>query len=592
MVRKGELAIADNDLASARRFYTNAARRTPDSAAIQHRLGMVLAALGQRSSAAEHLATAMRLDPARIAAARELERILTQGVLPERTRLDSEGLIAAIAFDTLDRDLMCAAAMHQLASANPLANLLSHAREVGFDIVARRQCVERTRDLLTNALFITVLEHGIITRHDIERLLAAIRKALLLDLAEHRLQEANLNRFVAALLKQCWRNEFVWFETDAEKAQLDNMTVDPEAIASGNMQAWHKLVVASAYRPPESLLPGSLPQEFFEKLPDTPVRSAFMQRLDEISRIRIYSQAIPVLGSLADDTSRRVASQYEVNPYPRWTAAPVYPESNYFDHIAHHFAPGRLAFSSRPFNVLVAGCGTGRQAVSAALDYGPNAQITALDISASSLGYAAFMADKFKTKNISFHYGDINKILDDQPSFVERFHIIECGGVLHHMADPFEAWKKLIRCLAPGGIMAIGLYSSTARRNLPALRAQKDCPGPAASDTELRTWRHTLFERQTFPGSEFLRNRDCYVASGFRDLFLHVNEHVTSLPEIKNFLANNGLAFNGFVDLPVEALQRDFPEATSPGDLDQWAAWEEQHPNAFAGMYQFWCSHV
>ena len=81
-----------------------------------------------------------------------------------------------------------------------------------------------------------------------------------------------------------------------------------------------------------------------------------------------------------------------------------------------------------------------------------------------------------------------------------------------------------------------------------------------------------------------------YSLSGFRDYFMHVSERTTDLLEIKAFLAENGLRFRGFVDLPVEALQRTHPDATSPGDLEQWHAWEQQHQHAFSGMYQFYCT--
>jgi hypothetical protein len=159
------------------------------------------------------------------------------------------------------------------------------------------------------------------------------------------------------------------------------------------------------------------------------------------------------------------------------------------------------------------------------------------------------------------------------------------------MADPFAAWRKLLGCLAPGGIMLIGLYSRTARRNLDMMKAEAIHPGAGASDDSVRAYRRTLLERQgTWPGSEFMRSRDTYSLSGFRDYFMHVSERTTDLLEIKDFLAANSLRFRGFVDLPVEALHRTHPGAKSPGDLAAWHAWEQQHPNAFSGMYQFYCT--
>ena len=34
-------------------------------------------------------------------------------------------------------------------------------------------------------------------------------------------------------------------------------------------------------------------------------------------------------------------------------------------------------------------------------------------------------------------------------SWGERFDIIECGGVLHHMDDPIAGWEKIMRSIEP-----------------------------------------------------------------------------------------------------------------------------------------------
>ena len=130
-----------------------------------------------------------------------------------------------------------------------------------------------------------------------------------------------------------------------------------------------------------------------------------------------------------------------------------------------------------------------------------------------------------------------------------------------------------------------------ARRNLVALRAESEYPGAGASNEALRQYRAQLMSRSgSWPGVELIRSRDFYSASGFRDFFMHVNEHTTTLLAIQQFLSANNLSFRGFVGLPVEALQSAYPGETFPGSLARWADWEAKYPDAFAGMYQLWCT--
>ena len=46
----------------------------------------------------------------------------------------------------------------------------------------------------------------------------------------------------------------------------------------------------------------------------------------------------------------------------------------------------------------------------------------------------------------------------------KTFDIIECVGVLHHMSEPKVGLGILTDVLKPGGLMKLGLYSSSARR--------------------------------------------------------------------------------------------------------------------------------
>jgi SAM-dependent methyltransferase len=258
--------------------------------------------------------------------------------------------------------------------------------------------------------------------------------------------------------------------------------------------------------------------------------------------------------------------------------------------IAQHFEPGRLAFTARPFDILVAGCGTGKTAIQLALGFGPNANVVAIDLSAASLGYASRLAKVHGAKNITFLQADIEDI-GTYPDFRERFRIIDCAGVLHHMADTFSGWRSILRCLAPGGLMRIGLYSATGRATITALRTDPAYPGTECSDEQLLAFRRVLLEREKGePGSELKASVDFYSMSGFRDLTLNVSERCHTLPEIEAFLADAGLRFRGFFPPYLfQLLRQRNPKEPWPGSLERWARLERAMPILFTQMYVFWC---
>jgi len=163
--------------------------------------------------------------------------------------------------------------------------------------------------------------------------------------------------------------------------------------------------------------------------------------------------------------------------------------------------------------------------------------------------------------------------------------------VLHHMAEPFAGWRALLRCLAPHGLMRIGLYSAIARRNLTALRSERAYPGPGCDDRALRAFRQSLIMRQDEQARDARKYVDFWDARSFRDMVLHVCEHRLALAEIARFLEDERLTFRGF-QLPKESqamFWQRFALETWPGSLANWARFEEERPQLFENMYLFWC---
>ena len=83
---------------------------------------------------------------------------------------------------------------------------------------------------------------------------------------------------------------------------------------------------------------------------------------------------------------------------------------------------------------------------------------------------------------------------------------------------------------------------------------------------------------------------DFYSLSELRDLLFHVQECSTNLPQIARFLIDNKLQFLGFNQVRhiLQRYRSQFPQDSAMTDLALWDQFEEENPQTFVGMYQFW----
>jgi len=141
--------------------------------------------------------------------------------------------------------------------------------------------------------------------------------------------------------------------------------------------------------------------------------------------------------------------------------------------------------------------------------------------------------------------------------------------------------------------MRIGLYSELGRRAVVRARELIAAEGFTPDATGIRACRAAIRARA---GDELFariaRNEDFYSMSGCRDLLFHVQEHRFTLPQVKAMLERLGLKLIEF-EFPDsgETLARyraRFPHDPDALDLDNWHRLEQEHPDTFARMYQFW----
>jgi SAM-dependent methyltransferase len=304
---------------------------------------------------------------------------------------------------------------------------------------------------------------------------------------------------------------------------------------------------------------------------------------------RRLAEAVVCIAEVRDSVSVAVRKQYEQHPYPRWLDLPRRPPVSYAEYLTgrfRHFTPP--AFLSHPLQVMVAGCGTGQEAVAVAAGRA-DCRVLGLDLSRRSLAYGQRMADKLGVDNVAFAQGDILHA----ERLEQRFHVIESTGVLHHMASPLAGWRALGDCLESRGLMKIGLYSERARNDVVLAREQIHTDGLSPVDADIRAFRARVLSAPAgTPLAGLADSEDLYTMSACRDLLFHTMEHRFTVPGIAAALDELELDFIGF-DPAIPGVAHDY-RAFNPGDaemtdLSAWERFEASRPDLFAALYVFWC---
>jgi len=437
--------------------------------------------------------------------------------------------------------------------------------------------------IASDALLRRVLESTTVRNVDLERFLTSLRLDLLRNASNGTAVDETELGFCCALAKQCFINEYVFATTSEEAAQaerLKQMLVESLAQGGDVSALWPSAV--AMYFPLHSL-PNA--QSLLDRAWPPPLTDILLQQVREPEQERQYRDSIARLTAIDDRVSVQVRGQYEENPYPRWVhAASVAEPITIDEHLGNQFpsTPFRPLASAIGIDILVAGCGTGRHPIEVARKY-KDARVLAVDLSLASLCYAKTKTPALLANKIAYAQADILKL----ESINRTFDLVDASGVLHHLSDVSAGWRVLLKLLRPGGFMRVGLYSELARRGIVAARAfiRERNYRPTADD--IRRCRQELLNS---PLKDVARAGDFFSMSECRDLLFHVQERRLTIPQIKSFIAENGLRFIGFEFAPqvTQHYRNVFGGDRFMRDLDRWHAFETENPDIFAGMYQFW----
>lgn len=557
-----------------------------------YKRAMVEEQLGNIDRAAALLTEVLQRRPTYPDAAARLSRLLARYQIDDFGVLASAGLRAAllgrgVALQPIVDAGFSWIAMQDAAWVSGISNIAKgklSERDLGLSLISGHHA---TATLGCEFLHLC-LRRGIVKNSGVERLLTGLRAAILMDRRNSCFEDRDIANLMLALMVQGWNNDHAWAETPEEMAALAALQIDRAGLLTGEPNSTRAFLCAALYRPLEEIVSPPLGIADVRQLKPRSLRETLEPQIMEQARLRAAGRAIAAIKLISDATSLKVASQYEAAPYPRWQTLQHSSPGAIHRFLKRLMLPGqRLAFMNGGFDVLIAGCGTGQQALMTASAYGPKARLQAIDLSRASLAYASVMAARERIGNVFFIQADI---LD--AGLLDRdFDIIECVGVLHHMADWRVGWRALLSRLKPFGLMNIGLYSARARQGLRDLRGEPDYPGAGCSNATARTYRRSLLLRDDATSSGYLKlSRDFHSLNTFRDLALHESEAHVTIEEISAFLDETGLIFCGFSleDGVKQEFADAFPASGRPGRLADWASFERRNPHTFDSMYRFW----
>ena len=420
------------------------------------------------------------------------------------------------------------------------------------------------------------LQRNVTSNAPIEFIFTHLRRYFTTHWEDHASWPRGVLGFIASLAVQCWYNDFIYYETPEDKANLqkiltylENELAQSKKISDDTAKL---LALASCYKPLYEIYTAEAELQFApscKKIMEPLHKAQYKNPLYETSLI----PKIKSFTEIEDATSKAVQKMYEHRPYPRWTSLNVLKTSEALKNISSNL------------EILVAGCGTGQEpAMYAAIL--PEARITAIDLSRASIAYGMRMAEELGFLNrITFLHGDLMKVAE----LNKKFDYVVSSGVLHHLKEPEKGLAAILETMKPGGKMSLSLYSKYARDLAlnPASNYIKE-KGYTSSLDDIRQFRQDVMKMSPDdPRTLCTQAGDFFNLAECNDLLFHIQEHRYTFPLIKEMADRHGLeAYN--VSLSTHKKQvfaEMFPDSPL-SDLDKMDKYEQAHPEAFAEMYK------
>ena len=217
--------------------------------------------------------------------------------------------------------------------------------------------------------------------------------------------------------------------------------------------------------------------------------------------------------------------------------------------------------------ILVAGCGTSQAAIHALRE--PDARVTAIDISETSLRYTRDLQQKYRLRNLDLHRLAIEQVGE----LGQMFDQIVCTGVLHHLPDPDTGLRALRSVLAPNGAMHLMVYAAYGRAGIYMMQEYCRLLGVGASEAELRDLGTTIGVLSSdHPIAGVARRaKDFRNPDALADALLHPQDRAYTVPQLYAWLERCGLSFGRWFEqapyLPQCGMIASLPHAARLASL-------------------------
>ena len=261
-----------------------------------------------------------------------------------------------------------------------------------------------------------------------------------------------------------------------------------------------------------------------------------------LSELEKWPLTPPLSPQAGRGRAEEVRAFYETHPYP----API---GNLDRHRELYRNPDRrralslLLWPTEQLRanreILVAGCGTSQAAIHALRE--PEARVTAIDISETSLRYTRDLQRKYRLQNLDLHRLAIEQVGE----LGSKFDQIVCTGVLHHLPDPDTGLRSLRNVLAPNGAMHLMVYATYGRAGIYMMQEYCRLLGVGASQEELRdlgAMIGALSSDHPIAGVS-RRAKDFRNPDALADALLHPQDRAYTVPQLYAWLERCGLSF-------------------------------------------------
>jgi SAM-dependent methyltransferase len=171
----------------------------------------------------------------------------------------------------------------------------------------------------------------------------------------------------------------------------------------------------------------------------------------------------------------------------------------------------------------------------------PDAHVTAIDISETSLRHTRELQHKYGLRNLELH----RLAIEEVGKLGRAFDQIVCTGVLHHLPDPELGLRALRDVLTPNGAIHVMVYARYGRAGIYMMQEYCRLLGIGATEgdlQELGTTIESLSSEHPITGVS-RKAKDFTYPAALADALLHPQDRAYTVPELYAWLERCGLKF-------------------------------------------------